>query len=151
MNERRYHEMVATFFGAGDLPFCPGTWGSLGGFFLFVALTRWPVLQVMVLLCALFAGRVSAARVAAHMRESDPPRVVIDEVAGIFMALVFLPFDPLVMALGFVIFRAFDIFKVPPAKTLERIPNGWGIMLDDLLCGFYTNVLLQIALFSQLF
>ena len=78
---------------------------------------------------------------------NDPSEVVIDEVAGFFAATFFLPPSLLVMALGFVLFRFFDILKPYPIRRLEALKGGWGIVMDDLLAGLYANLGLRIILF----
>jgi phosphatidylglycerophosphatase A len=73
----------------------------------------------------------------------DPGLVVVDEVAGMWVTLLFVPFTPLTAALGFLAFRLMDIVKPFPARRLEDLPGGWGIMADDLMAGVYANVLVR--------
>ncbi|MEL6867415.1 MAG: phosphatidylglycerophosphatase A, partial [Bacteroidota bacterium] len=77
----------------------------------------------------------------------DPSKVVIDEMAGMWISLLWLPFSPLLLLLAFLLFRAFDIGKPFYIRQMEKLPSGWGIMMDDVLAGVYTNLLLQIGLF----
>jgi phosphatidylglycerophosphatase A len=79
---------------------------------------------------------------------ADPSIVVIDEIVGVWIALWMLPYSFVVIALAFVAFRAFDIVKPPPARQLERIPNGWGIMLDDVAAGLYANLAVRAVLLA---
>jgi phosphatidylglycerophosphatase A len=74
----------------------------------------------------------------------DPSPVVIDEAAGLFVTLLYLPAGPLTVALGFVLFRVMDIVKPPPARAAEGLPGGWGIVVDDLIAGAYANLALRI-------
>ena len=77
---------------------------------------------------------------------NDPREVVVDEVAGLLLTLCFLPLNWLTFALGFVLFRVFDIAKPFPIKKLEKIRGGWGIVLDDLMAGIYAHLCLRILL-----
>lgn len=88
----------------------------------------------------------SAARAKAALQKdshaaADPSIVVIDEIVGMWITLLFLPKTIPVMVIGFIAFRAMDIIKPQPARAMEPIPNGWGIMLDDVVAGIYANVL----------
>jgi hypothetical protein len=74
----------------------------------------------------------------------DPSMVVIDEMVGIWVTLLLLPKSPLIILSAFIAFRALDILKPEPARALERLPNGWGIMLDDVVAGLYANVIVQV-------
>jgi phosphatidylglycerophosphatase A len=77
----------------------------------------------------------------------DPPRVVVDEAVGFWIALFALPKSLVLVAIGFVLFRLFDIWKPFPIRKIEGFPHGWGIMADDVVAGIYTNVLLRLAFF----
>lgn len=78
---------------------------------------------------------------------ADPSIVVIDEIVGIWITLLFLPKIIPVMIIGFLAFRAFDILKPQPARNFEKIPNGWGIMLDDVIAGIYANIAARVVWF----
>ncbi len=136
---------VATFFGAGLGKPGPGTWGSVGAVLLWSA-NGWllhPAPQTLVI--TLLAGivlsvalGVPAATIAA--RESgrhDPGFVVIDEVAGQWIALLGSPLDWKHALIALVLFRLFDITKPFPARQLESLPAGWGIVFDDVAAGLY--------------
>lgn len=75
----------------------------------------------------------------------DSPRVVIDEIAGMGVSLLFLPVTPVIVLVAFVLFRFFDIAKPLYIRRAESIPGGWGVMADDLLAGLYANVIMQVA------
>jgi phosphatidylglycerophosphatase A len=136
---------VATFFGAGLGKPGPGTWGSVAAVLLWAAFA-WGVHPGTVgLLVFLLAGialslllGIPAATIAA--RESgrkDPGFVVIDEVAGQWIALLGSPADWRHALIALVLFRVFDITKPFPARQLERLPAGWGIVFDDVAAGLY--------------
>ncbi|HEY1767235.1 MAG TPA: phosphatidylglycerophosphatase A [Terracidiphilus sp.] len=141
----RWAFAVATFFGAGWLKPGPGTWGSIAAVLLW-AIAAWAVrLESHALLAVLLAGialalflGVPAATIAA--RESgrhDPGFVVIDEVAGQWITLLFCPPDWSHALIALVLFRLFDITKPFPIRRLERLPEGWGIVFDDVAAGLY--------------
>ena len=88
----------------------------------------------------------AASGAAAHWGLRDPGAVVVDEVAGQMVALALLPLSPATMAAGFLLFRLFDIVKPFPARRLESLPGGFGIMADDLAAGLYANGALRLLL-----
>jgi phosphatidylglycerophosphatase A len=140
--------LVATGFGAGYSPIAPGTAGSLVGLLLYWPLRELPaVFQVGVLALAFLVGTAAATRVSHRVGIEDPGIVVVDEVVGMWASLLFLPFTVGTAALGFVLFRILDVVKPYPARDLEGLPGGWGIMSDDLMAGVYANLLLRVALF----
>jgi phosphatidylglycerophosphatase A len=136
---------VATFFGAGLLKPGPGTWGSVAALLLWAALAMGLHAAPWTLLIALSIGiatsiavGVPAATIAA--RESgrhDPGFVVVDEVAGQWIALLGCPADWRHAVIALALFRLFDITKPPPARQLEALPEGWGIVFDDVAAGLY--------------
>jgi phosphatidylglycerophosphatase A len=139
--------LVATAFGAGYSPVAPGTAGSLVGLALFWPLHRLGLSGQLVALAVVFlAGVKCSTVVAAGLGRKDPGLVVVDEVAGMWTTLLLVPFTPGVAALAFVAFRVMDVLKPYPARQLEALPGGWGIMCDDLMAGVYANLLLQVLL-----
>lgn len=136
---------VATFFGAGRLKPGPGTWGSIAAVLLWAAFALLARPAPATLLTALLAavavvlilGVPAATTVARESGRKDPGFVVIDEVAGQWIALLFCPADWGHAIVALVLFRIFDIFKPPPARQLERLPAGWGIVFDDVAAGLY--------------
>ena len=109
------------------------------------------VFLVFVLVFVL--GAVYVASVAEkQMDGTDDPSIVVDEMAGFLIAMAYVPLTVWSMLAGFVLFRAFDIFKPPPVNTVERkFSGGLGIVGDDLVAGLMTNVLLQLAIRSNIF
>ncbi len=139
--------VVATAFGSGYSPFAPGTAGSAVGLLLFIPLARfrWPW-QVAACAVVFLVGVAAAGRVAALLKVEDPGLVVVDEVAGQWITLTALPFTPAVALAGFVLFRLMDVLKPWPARDLERLHGGWGIMADDVMAGIYAHLLLRVGL-----
>ena len=136
---------VATFFGSGLLKPAPGTWGSLAALLLWAAFAWVVQPSALALNAALVTGivvvialGVPAATIAE--RESgghDPGFVVIDEVAGQWIALLGCPLDWRHAVIALALFRLLDVTKPPPARQLERLPAGWGIVFDDVAAGLY--------------
>ena len=129
---------VLSVGGLGFLPLVPGTFGTLGGVAVALLLPReaWLVgVGAAVLLSSALTVLLGPAAIRATGRK-DPQQVVMDEVAGVLVTLAVVPaMAPLQVGFGFLFFRAFDILKPPPARWLERLPAGWGILLDDLAAG----------------
>ena len=139
--------VVATVFGSGRSPLAPGTVGSAVGVLLFWPLSGlgWPW-QLAAIAAVTLGGALAAGRVAARLGLEDPGVVVVDEVAGQWVALATLPFTPATALLGFLLFRSMDILKPWPARDLERLHGGWGIMADDIAAGVYAHLLLRVLL-----
>jgi len=122
--------------GLGFLPLVPGTFGSLAGVGVALLVLGQGHLHA-ILGASILTVLLGPAAVRAAGRK-DPQQVVMDEVAGVLAALAFVPSpSPLEAGFGFLLFRVFDILKPPPARWLERLPGGWGILLDDLAAGIY--------------
>lgn len=142
--------LVATFFGAGRLHPGPGTWGSLATVILWWLVTRaiplgWQAWTAAVLaLFVVLIGIPAATSVARASGLKDPQFVVIDEVAGQLITLIAIPVSWKSLLLGFILFRGFDIVKPPPVRQLERLPEGTGIVVDDVGAGLYALMVMQI-------
>jgi len=120
--------------GLGFLPLVPGTFGSLAGVGVRLLTFGQGHFHALAGACALTV-LLGPAAIRATGRK-DPQQVVMDEVAGVLVTLAFLPDpSPLEVGFGFLLFRVFDILKPPPARWLERLPAGWGILLDDIAAG----------------
>ena len=144
--------LVATFVGVGKIKPGPGTWGSAAAALIWFGLARWiPVAWQPATLATLAAVAVAlgipAATLAARAaRVKDPQFVVIDEVAGQWITLLFAPVAWKTVLAGFILFRAFDIVKPPPVRQLERLPEGTGIVVDDVAAGIYALAVLQLLI-----
>ncbi len=128
------------------MPFAPGTWGSLAGLFFFLVLSRNSLACFLVFAALFAAGKISADKMETETGRTDPSEIVIDEFVGIFFVFMYIPLTPFFIATGFVIYRIMDIFKPPPIKSLEKLKGGWGVMLDDVLAGIYTCLVLHLLL-----
>jgi len=144
--------LVATFFGIGRLRPGPGTWGSAATVLLWWVLASWiapawqPWTAILLAAVAVLIGIPAATRVARASRLKDPQFVVIDEVAGQLITLIAAPITWQSLLLAFILFRGFDIVKPPPVRLLERLPEGVGIVIDDVGAGLYALAVMQIVL-----
>ncbi len=144
--------MLGTFFGAGLLKPGPGTYGSVAALLLWYgaahALAPTPLsLAVGTTIAAIvitLIGIPSATIVARESGREDPGHVVIDEAAGQLIALIAVAPDWRHAALSLLLFRAFDITKPPPIRQLERLPEGTGIMMDDVAAGVLALICAQL-------
>ena len=136
---------VATLFGVGHLKPGPGTWGSIAAVLLWLAEGTFnhiaPRAELVGLLfwiaVAIVLGVPAATIVERESGRHDPQFVVIDEVIGQWIALLFCPVDWRHGLIALVLFRLFDITKPFPVRRLERLPGGWGIVFDDVAAGLY--------------
>jgi phosphatidylglycerophosphatase A len=149
----RWAHLVAIFFGAGLGKPGPGTWGSAATVLLWALIAHFTPapyqLYVILILTALsiVIGIPAATLEARGCGRKDPSHVVIDEVAGQLVTLIAAPVHFVPMLLGFLLFRAFDITKPPPIRRLEKLPEGTGIVVDDIGAGIYGWIVLQVLLY----
>ena len=142
---------VGTFFGAGLLKPGPGTWGSAAAALLWLtagkalhpAPTPFAWGTIAAALAALAIGIPAASVVERESGREDPQHVVVDEVAGQWIALFHSQVNLSHLLAAFLLFRVFDIVKPWPARQLEGLPAGWGIMLDDVAAGVYALLVMQ--------
>jgi phosphatidylglycerophosphatase A len=148
--------LVGTFFGIGRLRPGPGSWASAATVLLWASLAyalapslRMPSAIALALVVTL-VGIPAATQVARGSGIKDPQFVVIDEVAGQLVALIAVPLTWKSFLAGFILFRAFDIVKPPPVRQLEALPEGTGIMLDDVAAGLYALGFMHLLLHFDL-
>jgi phosphatidylglycerophosphatase A len=139
---------LATGFFIGYIPFAPGTFGTLIGMPLCYLMTRLHVgLALTGAVFFIFVAIGLASMAEKISKQKDPAHIVIDEIAGVLVAFVGVPFNLLTALCGFALFRAFDILKPFPIRLLERkISGGSGIVFDDVLAGIYANLTLRLVL-----
>ena len=139
--------LLATGFGSGYSPLAPGTAGSAVGLLLFWPLARMATAgQILACAAVFLVGAWASGLLARELGRKDPGLAVIDEVVGMWVTLVGLPFGLRTALLGFVLFRIMDVAKPWPARDLERLPRGWGIMADDVAAGVYAQLALRVVL-----
>jgi len=143
--------LFASFFCIGFIPVAPGTCASLVGFFLYrsfySAVTTYALIFIVVLVLGFFTSGIAEQTA----EKKDPSFVVIDEVTGAMIAFFMLPLTAPVMMTAFFIFRAFDMFKIYPINRLEDLKGGAGIMMDDIVAGIYTNLVMHAAFYLKNF
>jgi phosphatidylglycerophosphatase A len=143
--------------GLGMIPIAPGTWGSMGCAAVYYAVAwasagdAWTVnLAMLAVIAVASVICVTMGKFAEQVwQRKDPGHVVVDEWAGQAMTFLLVPLggpgDWLVRAAaGFFLFRVFDIVKPPPARRIERLPFGWGVLIDDLVAAVYANIVMQL-------
>ena len=141
-------KIYATFFGVGYFPIAPGTAASfiiiiVYKFFLYKL--SWP-LYLAAALFIYITGVVASSRYSSDINIEDPRTVVIDEVLGQLLAVFLLEPTWILMAAGFLLFRFFDILKPFLIKKAEKFAQGWGIMLDDIIAGIYSAIIINLYL-----
>ncbi len=141
----------ATFFYIGHLPIAPGTWASLVTTVLVYFIKPYwqaPVyLQIAVIVFIFLLGIAIASVAEKHFNKKDPRPCVIDEVAGQMVSLLLVPHTISFYIAGFLLFRLFDILKPFPIRSIEKIPGGFGVMLDDIVAGLYALGVLHLYLY----
>ncbi len=148
------HKLISTVLGIGYSPIAPGTAGALFAVFIFWFAPELPDFMFIILIVALFfIGVLSATSTEGELikhlgieKGHDPHIVVIDEFTGMLIALFAVPkqFQP--VFISFLLFRFFDIVKPFPINISQKIPKGWGIMIDDVIAGIYANLLIRFYL-----
>ena len=144
--------IIATFFGAGFGRPGPGTWASVATALLWFGLARFitpaaqPVYAIATAISVTLIGIPAATRIARALGRKDPSQVVIDEVAGQLIAFIFVPLNWHNVLAALILFRAFDITKPFPIRRLELLPEGTGIMLDDVGAGLLALAVMQLLL-----
>ncbi len=136
-------KLIASGLGTGYFPIAPGTAGSaLAAGIAFCFLPWWNPAGALVLSGTCFLAGVYCANRAERFWGHDSGKIVIDEMAGMFLSLAFLSLNWTNLVTAFFIFRLLDIIKPPPARQLERLRSGWGVMADDIVAGAYTAILM---------
>jgi phosphatidylglycerophosphatase A len=137
-------KIIGTFFFTGYSPVAPGTAGSIAALiplFIFSGIGYWGL--TVLIAVGLGAGVYASSRFERLLGD-DPQIIVIDEAVGMWVTLLFVPLTPAWLIAGLVLFRLFDILKPFPIRKLEKYPNGWGVMLDDVGAGIYAGLILLI-------
>ena len=136
-------KLIASGLGTGYFPIAPGTAGSALAVGVALCLRPWwnPA-GALALCCGCFLAGVYFTSRAEKFWGHDSGKMVIDEIAGMFLSLAFIPLNWTNLVAAFLIFRLLDIIKPPPARQLERLRAGWGVMADDIVAGAYTAVLM---------
>ncbi len=140
--------LAASWFGAGFSPVASGTVGTLAAIPLYLLMMRLPLpvyvtVTVVFTLCSCWIS----GRAEEVFGEKDSSKIVIDEVAGYLLTMVAVPGSWKTVSLGFLLFRFFDVSKIPPARYFDRhLKNGYGVVLDDVVAGVYSCISLHVLL-----
>ncbi|MGN6179069.1 MAG: phosphatidylglycerophosphatase A family protein [Mucilaginibacter sp.] len=143
-----FHKLFATSFGIGYINKGKGAGTVAAVACCFIWYLAWAgnyppaILSVTIIIFIVLMG-VWSSTMVVPLWGKDPSRVVIDEVAGMAIGLLFVPVNVKYLICALILFRFFDMVKPLYIRKTERLPAGWGIMMDDVVAGIYTNVLLQ--------
>ncbi|MCU0642924.1 MAG: phosphatidylglycerophosphatase A [bacterium] len=146
-------KIISTIFGVGYFPLMPGTMGSLAALIVYWISPEITAIQLALIILGISVLGVYTATITEHEMKNklgqekgiDPGIIVIDEVVGMLIALLFVPKTTFFLIAAFILFRIFDISKPYPVRNMERFPGGWGIVLDDVIAGIYANIAIQLA------
>lgn len=135
--------------GVGFSTIAPGTLGSLVGLLFAYGLTFLSKPLVLLTLVAfIFLSIWISSLAETYFHEKDSSRIVIDEVCGMMVSLLFVPWTFTNILIAFLLFRFFDIVKIPPINMLQKCPSGYGVVLDDIMAGVYVRLLFLIWQYS---
>lgn len=138
---------LATCAGVGYVPVAPGTFGSLAGLLLWYLVPQTPSVQIGAIVVVFLLGSWSGSVAERHFHRTDPSYVVLDEVVGMWITLLFNPVGWQGATIAFLLFRLFDVLKPYPANRLERLHGGFGIMADDGMAAIYANMSLRLLIY----
>ncbi len=146
--KRQWYWWLATGFGTGLSPIAPGTVGTLFGVPLVLFSQLMPVYIWIFIVIFIFCISILVIKKFNHdLTKKDHPSIVIDEIVGFLVTMLFIPITWQNLAMGFLIFRFMDIVKPPPINWIDRKFSGsYGIVGDDIAAGIYANLLLQVIL-----
>jgi len=144
-------QLLALGFGSGRAPVAPGTFGTLVGVLFYLPLAAFPTVPYLAITAVLFAlGIPICAHAAKQFGVHDHGAIVWDEIVGYLITMAFAPQGWLWMLIGFLLFRLFDIWKPWPIRVVDRKVRGWGIMIDDVLAGIYSLIVIQLLFYFEL-
>jgi phosphatidylglycerophosphatase A len=139
--------MLGSGFFTGYMPIVPGTFGSLAALLIyFIPGFEKPVIIIPAIIVFMVYG-IYVGNKFDKVYGKDPRQCTIDEVVGMWISLLFLPKRIIVSVIAFIVWRVFDIVKPFPARNLEKLEGGLGIMIDDVVAGFYSLIVLQVLLY----
>jgi phosphatidylglycerophosphatase A len=156
----KLHKIIASGLGTGYSPIAPGTAGSILGIALFYAINlsfnkigidfeNIIILDLVVIVFVLLVG-VYSIKIVHKTWEHDAPKIVIDEVVGVWIAIFAMPLQWEYYLYALILFRFFDIVKPLYIRRLDNMENDWSVMLDDVLAGVYSLIVIQLSYFYNL-
>jgi len=137
-------DWTVSFFHIGYIPLGGGSVAALAALLIYIVIAKSFLLYLAITLAVNIIGLLLSKKSEEIYNEEDPPRVVIDEVGGMLLAFFWIPATPLFLISGYIIFRLLDIVKPFPANYLEHHTGSYGIMLDDIMAGIYTCIILHL-------
>jgi phosphatidylglycerophosphatase A len=143
----RFFILLATGFGVGYSPIAPGTLGTLVAIpiYYFLSEIHFPLYEITLIGFFFLAVWVSE-KTESISGKKDDPRIVIDEIMGFFITMLWMTKTSFFILIGFVLFRFFDILKPFPIRRFEKIKGGYGVVLDDVMAGIFANVILRLII-----
>lgn len=139
--------ILATGFGAGYSPIAPGTLGTLLAIPIYYFLSEMSSpLYELTLITFFFLSSWISERAEKYLGKRDDPRIVIDEMMGFFITMLWVTKTPFSILVGFILFRFFDILKPFPIRRFEKVRGGFGVVLDDVMAGIFANVILRFIM-----
>jgi phosphatidylglycerophosphatase A len=142
-------KLICTFLLTGYFPFAPGTFASLITLLIIWFLIPSFFYILIPVSISLFCISVWSATKGEEIFGKDGRQIVIDEACGMAISLLFVPKEIRWYAIAFFLFRMFDIFKPPPARSMEKLKGGWGVTLDDVAAGIYANAILHLIYYIR--
>jgi phosphatidylglycerophosphatase A len=142
--KKQFVTFVATGAWSGLIPWVPGTFGTIPAWLIAFFFIKGSILWMIAAAVVTLFISVWAAGEAEKQFGHDARKIVIDEWAGMFVALIFVPFSLTNYMIAFVAFRFFDVVKLPPASQWEKLPGGWGVTMDDIAAGVHANIVTQV-------
>ena len=142
-----FYRIISTLFFIGYFPFAPGTVASAFAIVILFLFRPSNTILFLILILGFILGVISSDKMVKKTNTKDPSCIVIDEFAGCLTAVILIPLTPQNLLIAFIFFRFFDIIKPPPIKQIEkRVHGGLAIMIDDIIAGIMSNLLLRILL-----
>jgi phosphatidylglycerophosphatase A len=158
---KNFYKIFSSGFGSGFSPIAPGTAGSIVACFVLYFLnllfpsedslmTTYLIIHFTIIIVFTVIGIIAVNNLEKEWGE-DSPKFVIDEFVGMWLSVLFLPFNWKTLIIGFVAFRFFDILKPFGIRSLEKLRGGLGVMMDDVLAGIYANIIVRTILFASFY
>ena len=143
-----FEKIIGSGFYTGYIPFASGTFGSLAAIVIYL-IPGFEKLEIIIPALVLFFGYgLFVSFKFEKVYGKDPSQCTVDEVVGTWIALIALPKTLLIVLTSFLIWRALDIIKPFPARTSEKLPGGFGIMIDDVIAGFYSLFIVHLIVYT---
>lgn len=143
-----FEKTIGSGLFTGYIPFASGTFGSLVAIFIYWIPGFEQLHIILPIIVILFIYGVYVSSKFENVYGKDPSQCTVDEVVGTWIALVAIPKSFLLTLTSFFIWRVLDIIKPFPARSSEKLPGGWGIMIDDVISGFYSLIIVRLIVYT---